>query len=272
MTLAQYGGVKCLGSARCASYLPRLQCFRSLVSESGGCMYRIAIVEDNPESYEKLTKYLKRYSEEYKVPLKSTVFTNGLNFISDYRGDYDVVLMDIEMPNMDGMTAARRLRQMDEDVPLLFVTNLAQYAIEGYEVRALDFLVKPVQYPNFVLKLQKALELIERRQNNGVVLKCLKGIRRVRIKEIHYIEVMDHILIYHTTKGQFEERCSIKEREVQLEAYGFARCSNSYLVNLEYVTAVSGNTVTVAGDAVPVGRTKKKEFLRRLTEYMGDTI
>ena len=235
-------------------------------------MYRIAIVEDNPESVEKLKQYLTRYSEEYKMPLKHNVFTNGMDFISDYRADYDVVLMDIEMPNMDGMTAARRLRQIDESVCLIFVTNLAKYAIEGYEVRALDFLVKPVEYQNFKMKLQKALELRSHSQKRELVLNLKSGVQRLRLDEIYYIEVIDHNLIYHTAKGSFSERRSIKECETQLDAYGFARCSNSYLVNLRHVTAMTGGNITVAGDSLPVGRTKKKEFLMRLTEYMGNGI
>ena len=235
-------------------------------------MYRIAIVEDNPESSEKLKKYLNRYSEECGVQLKYNLFTNGVDFISDYRADFDIVLMDIEMPHMDGMTAARKLRQVDEDVCLIFVTNLAKYAIEGYEVRALDFLVKPVEYQNFTMKLQRALELRSRVRKKDIALNTLSGMVRIRLDEIYYIEVIDHNLIYHTAKGDFSERGSIKEREEQLGEYDFARPSNSYLVNLSHVTAMSGGDITVAGARLPVGRTKKKEFLKRLTEYMGDTI
>ena len=235
-------------------------------------MYRIAIVEDDAKSVEKLKRYLKRFSQELDIPLKYSVFVDGMDFISDYKADCDVVLMDIEMPHMDGMTTARKLREVDADVCLIFVTNLAKYAIEGYEVRALDFLVKPVEYPNFMLKLQRALELRSRTRKKDIALNTLSGMKRIRIDEIYYIEVMDHNLIYHTARGEFGERGSIKGREEQLREFDFARPSNSYLVNLRHVTAMSGGEITVAGATLPVGRTKKKEFLKRLTEYMGDTI
>ena len=271
MTLAQYGGVKYLGSARCASYLPRLQYFRSLVSESGGCMYRIAIVEDNPESYEKLTKYLKRYSEEYKVPLKSTVFTNGLNFISDYRGDYDVVLMDIEMPHMNGMELARQIREADENVCLIFVTGLAQYAVEGYEVRALDYMLKPVEYPNFALKLRRALGIREQNSSKELHLSRPDGMVRLGIENIFYVEVVNHTLYYHMHLDHqtYEERGSIASLEKLLEPYGFARCSISYLLNLRYVTATSGNQVTSGGRVFSLSRTRRKDFLEKLAFYLG---
>ena len=235
-------------------------------------MYRIAIVEDNAKSTEKLKRYLKRFSQERDIPLKYSTFVNGMDFISDYKADFDVVLMDIEMPHMDGMEAARRLRTMDEEVCLIFVTNLAHYAIEGYEVKAMDFLVKPVEYDNFSLKLQKALSSRSRIQKKEVVLNSGNGIRRIRLDELYYIEVMDHNLIYHTTGGDFGERGSIKEKEALLKDFGFARASNSFLVNLRYATAFSGGDVTVAGARIPVGRTKKKDFLKRLTEYLGDSF
>lgn len=235
-------------------------------------MYRVAIVEDSAKSAEKLKRYLKRFSQERNMPLKYSAFMDGMEFISDYKADFDVVLMDIEMPHMDGMEAARRLREIDEEVCLIFVTNLAHYAIEGYEVRAMDFLVKPVEYDNFSLKLQKALASRSRMQKKEIVLNSGSGIRRIRLDEIHYIEVMDHNLIYHTTGGDFGERGSIREKEESLKDFGFARASNSFLVNLHYATVFSGGDVTVAGARIPVGRTKKKDFLKRLTEYLGDSF
>ena len=235
-------------------------------------MYRIAIVEDNARSAEKLKRYLKRFSQERNIPLQYSVFVDGMDFISDYKADFDVVLMDIEMPHMDGMETARRLRVMDEEVCLIFVTNLAHYAIEGYEVRAMDFLVKPVEYDNFSLKLQKALASRCRMQKKEIVLSGGSGFRRIRLDELYYIEVMDHDLIYHTTGGDFSERGSIREKEELLRDFGFARASNSFLVNLHYATAFSGGDVTVAGARSPVGRTKKKDFLKSLTEYLGDSF
>ena len=235
-------------------------------------MYRIAIVEDNAKSAEKLKRYLKRFSQERNIPLQYSVFVDGMDFVSDYKADFDVILMDIEMPHMDGMEAARRLRAMDEEVCLIFVTNLAHYAIEGYEVRAMDFLVKPVEYDNFSLKLQKALASRSRMQKKELVINNGSGFRRIRLDELYYIEVMDHNLIYHTTGGDFSERGSIREKEELLRDFGFARASNSFLVNLRYATAFSGGDVTVAGARIPVGRTKKKDFLKSLTEYLGDSF
>ena len=233
---------------------------------------RIAIVEDEAKSVEKLKRYLKRFSEEKGIQFKCNVFADGVDFISDYSADYDVVLMDIEMPHMNGLEAAKRLRALDAEVCLIFVTNLASYAIEGYAVNALDFLVKPVEYQNFAMKLQKAVNIRSRVQKKEVVLSTGSGKHRFRLEDIYYIEVIDHDLKYHTTDGEYGERCPIATREEQFSPYDFARVSKSFLVNLRYVDAIQGNDVIVNGDRLPIGRTKKKEFLQKLTEYLGDCI
>ena len=106
-----------------------------------------------------LQDYILRYSEEKQEPLAVECFENGLNFISDYKASCDIALMDIEMPHMNGLDTARKLREFDSQIPLIFITNMAQYAINGYEVQALDFMVKPIEYFNFSLKLDKAIRI-----------------------------------------------------------------------------------------------------------------
>lgn len=242
-------------------------------SLNGGAeMYRIAIVEDSPEHSAQLEKYLVRYRDEHNIVFQTRVFSNGLSFLVDYKADYDVILMDIEMPHMNGLEVARKLREVDEDACLIFVTFMAKYAIEGYEVRAMDFLLKPVEYTNFSIKLRRALEYRDKLQKNEIVLNTSNGMQRVQIDDIYYVEVMNHTLVYHTLKGELTERGVIKDRAELLEKYDFARCNNSFLVNLRYVQSMTTGVIVVQGRTIPIGRTKKKEFLKKLTEFMGANI
>ena len=107
-------------------------------------MLRIAIVEDEKDSLDRLTGLIKRYEKERDCECGVSVFGDGMNFVSDYCRVYDVVFMDIEMPFLDGMHAARKLRELDPSVMLVFVTRLASYALAGYEVDAAGYIVKPV--------------------------------------------------------------------------------------------------------------------------------
>lgn len=235
-------------------------------------MYQIAIVEDDHNSRNILKEYVLRYQSESGIQFRITEFSNGLNFVSDYSADFDVIFMDIDMPYMDGLRAAHELRQMDENVCLIFATNMAQYAIKGYEVQALDFIVKPVSYEIFVSKLEKAMRYQDRFRPKEIVISTSGGMRRVPVQDIYYIEVRNHTLIYHLKGGECSARGSVRSMERELAEYDFVRCSNSYLVNLRYVTEAYNTEILVKQDRIPVGPTKRKEFMRRLAEFMGEYI
>ncbi len=180
--------------------------------------------------------------------------------------------MDIEMPGMDGMAAARKLRERDEDMCLIFVTKLFQYAIEGYSVRAMDFLVKPVTPEKLAPKLERALQTIDRRRRTRIAVQAGEMTKWLDTAEILYVEVMNHTLYYHMKEESFSAYGTIKESEQKLAPLGFARCSNSFLVNLRYVDAISGSEVLIGGDRLPIGRTKRREFLQRMAEFAGDQV
>jgi len=232
---------------------------------------RIAVVEDEDKAAELLISYIKRYEEEKGFSFEVIRYTNGLSFISDYKADIDILFMDIEMPHLDGMTTAQKLRELDEHVCLIFVTNMAQYAIKGYEVDAMDFVVKPVRYFSFSLKLDRAIKQRRRLEKAELVLPDKESAKRLVISDILYIEVKNHTLIYYTVSGDsVSVRGTISAEEENLRGRGFARCSNSYLVNLAKVTAVEKNTLLLDGKVLPISRTQKAEFMRALADFVGN--
>lgn len=122
-------------------------------------MKNIAIVEDQDAAAEKLQEYIERYAGQCGQQFSTTRFSNGEDFLRDYRSIYAVVFLDIQMPRKNGMDAAVELRRHDKNVSIIFITNLVQYALRGYKVDAVSFLVKPVSYYDFSLKFKKALDI-----------------------------------------------------------------------------------------------------------------
>ena len=109
-------------------------------------MLHIGIAEDDTNYVRQLKEYLERYSRESSTPMEISVFTDGDELVENYKAQFDLILMDVEMPFLDGMTAAEEIRKLDSEVVIIFITNMAQYAIRGYAVDALDYLIKPVDY------------------------------------------------------------------------------------------------------------------------------
>lgn len=240
-------------------------------------MIKVAVVEDEPKAADLLASYLDRYAASptglrTKTNFAVTRFSDGVSFLAAARMDFDLVFMDIEMPDLDGMETAKRLRAINPFVTLVFVTNMAQYAVNGYEVRALDFLVKPVSYPNFETKLRRAVEQIRLNENEKVMINGTKGVVTVPKSDIVYVEIMGHDLMYHTTSCGDVQAYGTLKKTAEMLGDGFACPHSSYLVNLACVRSVQDYTVTAGNHELPVSHLRKKEFMRTLADYFGGKI
>lgn len=233
-------------------------------------MIRVAIVEDDERDYENLDGCLKRFQEEEQTQMSVARFHEAETFLSLGTGKYDVIFMDIELGGMDGMEASHKLRTENAASVLIFVTNMAQYAIKGYEVDAVDFVVKPVIYESFRMKMKRALKHVEREQERYVKLPVRTGVVQLRVNDIRYIEVMGHHLLYHTDEGVTDVCGSLREAQEDLAGAGFSRSSNSYLVNLRYVTNVGTKDVTVDGEVLPISRSYRKTFMEDFMNRIGE--
>lgn len=233
-------------------------------------LIHIAIVEDEPLFVQQLKEYIGRYEKERGRRIKITTFADGEDITEDYRGGYDIILMDIQMRFMDGMTAAEKIRALDHEVIIMFITNMIQYAVRGYQVDALDYVVKPVEYFAFSQKLDKAIGRIKKGVQVSVSVPTEDGLQKLAVSDIYYIESQGHNACYRTARGEFVSRVTLKELEDSMCGYGFFRCGKGYLINMKHVDGVSGNDCLIGGDRVPISRNKKKEFMELLIQYMNE--
>lgn len=225
-------------------------------------MYRIAIVEDTEQDARLLMAALDRYAEQKHVQLEYEWISNAARFLEDYRGQYGIVLFDIRMPGLDGMSAARELRSMDHTIVIAFLTSLAQYAVEGYEVEAVDYILKPITYAALELKLPRIFARCHMDEPE-VIIQSNGASVKLSVNELQYVEIYDHHIQFLTTNGIVRSYGTLKDVEEQLPE-GFFRINNQTIVNLRFVRHVDTQSATIAGRSFSISRGRRKAFLAAL--------
>lgn len=231
-----------------------------------------AIVEDDGTAAQELERQLTCFGQNSGHTFAVFRFSEAKSFLQDYQPRYDIIFMDIKMPGLDGMSAAEQLRRIDPVTMLIFVTSMVQYAVQGYEVEAFDFIVKPVNPTAFEMKMKRAMRALKLSHGSDLTLEANGVTRVLPSSAIHYIEVRNHDLTYHTEQETFSVRGKLSTVEQKLPAESFFRCSISYLINLRYVTKFTGEQVCVAGDWLRVSRAKKKELAAAVAAYLGQKV
>lgn len=230
-------------------------------------MIKVCIVEDDSAEQERLRKFLKLYGEANGCEFVISAYTQAEPFIENYSCDFDIIFFDIELPGTDGMSAAKKIRERDDRVVLIFVTNVARLAIDGYSVQALDYIIKPIEKYPFFATMDRARRKISEYRNAVIDVHTATGTVLLKSEEILYIEAFGHKLVYHTEGNDIFEWAALSKPEKIFEGKGFARCHKCYLVNLRYVKNFTGSEVTVGNRVLKVSYNRAKEFSRILNEY-----
>jgi len=233
-------------------------------------MLQVAIVEDEAPVAAQMTKYLKKYGEDNGEEFNIVHFESATALLENYKPVWDIIFMDILLPYMNGMVASKKLRAKDGEVSLVFVTNMAKFAVKGYEVDAIDFIVKPVSYAAFAFKMERIMRITKLRKKCTVSIFARDVKKNIAVSEIVYFESDKHVIKCHMCSGEvFLFRDSMKNVEESVKEAAFSRCSVSYLVNLAYVEEADKESVKVHGEQLYFSRTRKKEFLEDLAKFLG---
>lgn len=245
-------------------------CVVSIPKKKEGCLMKlkIAVCDDNKVEQEYVIHLLNEYAHENGVILEIQAFISAEQFLFQYADekDYQIIVLDIEMEKMNGMELAKRLREDNGEIQVLFVTGFPDYIAEGYEVDALHYLMKPVSKEKFFKVMEKAVSKLKAEEKvllvreNGEMLKILT-------KDILYVEVFSHSCMIHTTEETIETQMAISDLEKKLRD-GFIRVHRSYLVNLERIKKIAKTEIFMDnGNTVPLSRRKYKDVHIAFIQY-----
>ena len=231
---------------------------------------RIAIVENEEKEISKYLEFIRKYENEVKEKIEVDTFNNGFDFFENYKCDYNCVFMDIDMPGINGLETSIKLRTLDQDVIIIFVTNLPQFAIDGYKVQALDFLLKPLDYINFKVELNKVnrfCKSVSPKKSLWINLKS--GNYKIPFNEIIYIEIIRHDVVIHTTETEYKFRGTLTSIEEKLDKDLFIRIGSPFIVNLAYVIGVNKGECILQNDVrLTISRQNKSKFMEALNSYL----
>lgn len=230
---------------------------------------KIAIVDDNENDSKALEESILRFSKENKdhFSFHVTTFNRGINFVEPFDDTFDAAFLDIDMPVMNGLETAKKIRELGSEMNIYFVTNYASLAIDGYGVGALDFVVKPVKDVDVSRALDKLIDKINEESSvEKIVIRVKSGYRTIKVNTIKYIEVNTHDVYYYTTGETYKTREALKDIEKSIHNPNFVKCSSSYLINLDFVDAIDKDDVRIDGKRIKIARTRKKEFLNAFLE------
>lgn len=234
-------------------------------------MISVAICDDEKKSCSILLHYLKKLEQELKESFQVSVFGSGEELLSHYPYNAQIILMDIYMNELNGVETVRKIRTFDENVCIIFITTMSQYAIECYKVRAFGFLTKPVAFAEFRQELTEAVRRVRMRKERFLILKRGTETFKLEYGTILYVESQNHNIVIHREK---EELCfykSMKEIEKELnQQSGFFRCHVAYLVNQKHIRHIGQSSLTLSdGSTVAISKHRRNQFLTELMNYVG---
>ena len=235
-------------------------------------MIRIAICEDEKETQSLIENYLHNILKNINIEYEIQKYSLGEELLESNLKEIDILLLDIQMGQINGMDTARKIREVDNKMEIIFITSLIDYVQDGYEVKAYRYLLKPIELEELKKHVLTCIKEIENK-NNYILIKNKSNTYKIQSNEIKYIEVQKKNMLIHTINKTFDVRYSLEKIEKDLKLGKFVRCHKSFLINLSYVENIKLNTAILeSGEEVPVSRYRYKEVKEKFLKFLGDSI
>ena len=231
----------------------------------------IAICDDETVQVELLEKYVKSWAKKHDVKIEVELFYNAESFDFAWSMDkkYIILLLDIEMPGKNGIELAKKIRKEDKLLNIIFITAISDYISIGYDVEAINYLIKPIKEDKLYECLDKSIEKIPIEEKTILVDIEGETIRLIE-KDILYIESFSHSVDIHTFKEIYRVRKNISVIERELNKNSFIRCHRSYIVNLKHIKSIGkGDILLDNNDLIPVSRRQYSNTNMAFIKYHG---
>ena len=232
-------------------------------------MINIAICDDIKEELELISSYVSKIINNINIEFKISTFNDGeefIEYVSSSKEIYDIVFLDIYMKFSNGINTAKKIREFDKECKIIFITSSKEHAIESYEVRALYYILKPIEEDKLKDAIFIAIEDLNLNDKN-IVIKNKKGSYKIIYKDILYAESSARVVIIHLVSGQTISFYSkLKDFIELIQDDRFIRCHKSFVVNMHHVIKIEGNYIFMSGNLkIPIssvnsGRVKEKYF------------
>lgn len=234
---------------------------------------KIGICDDNKIMLRQLEGYLTQLQGEIDKKIMPAYYSSGEEVLSSLPDDTDILVLDIAMGGINGIETAKRLRDKGLHIPIIFVTSMVEYALDGYAVHAFGFIPKPVTYGDFASVIKDALRSIGEkpdRKPKTILVNTSDGVCAIDPEEILYVEVYQHETSFVFTGKRVNANLQLSSVEPLLEPHGFFRCHRAYMVSFSKIVFIEKDSLTMKnGDRIPLSKHRRKLFLDAYTRHMG---
>ena len=235
-------------------------------------MMNIGICEDELHYRVNIKDMLGDILSTYSINYKIYEFSSGEELLSNYPKDLDILIMDIQMKIINGMDTARKIREFDQNLEIIFMTSFSEFMQEGYEVKAYRYILKPISERKISRNILPCINEIMKKKNNYLTINVKNYVDRIKIDSIVYIETDRPNILIYTNDNKYTTKMSISKIDKILREHGFFRCHNSYIVNLKLVESMNSNTLKIGEKYIPISKYRVKELKLALTNILGDIL
>lgn len=235
-------------------------------------MIIFGICDDEKQYRNIIRKNLEDVLKGYEISYEIYEYSSGEEILLNYPKNIDILILDIQMKEISGMDTARKIREYDSNVEIIFMTSFSEFMQDGYEVNAYRYLLKPIDSDQFSKYLNDCINDIINSNKNYLTLNIKNSIDRIKVDSIIFVETQRPDLVIHTKDTIYNTKMSMRKMENLLKEKNFFRCHNSFLINLNKVESLNGENITLNNIKIPVSKHRIKNLKLAITNVLGDIV